>query len=487
MAMTSKNDEEEGIELVPQEVVELLLEYEDVFQLPNSLPPSRSVDHAIPLKPGAQPFKLKPYRYPHCHNEEIEKQVAEMLHKGITKHNNSPFASPVLLVKENEGTWRFCVDYRKLNEITIKDRFPIPNELLDELAGFIFKTKLDLTAGYHQIRVKPQDTFKTCFQTHYAFWAYKCSSYIPVINEPTPVLQLPNFKKAFIIETDASERGIGAPIPVPKQTWSHISMDFIEKLPRSQGYDTILVVIDKLTKFGHFIMLTHPFTAKNVAQVFLDNIYKIHGLPESIIIDRDRVFTSGFWKELFRMVGTKLHYSSFYHSQSDGQSERLNQCLENYLRCMTGEFPSQWSKWLSLVERSYNSTYQSSLTLTPFEALFGYKPVPLPLGPYFDSMVLAATNMVQEISRISSSIKEHLAKAQQRMKHYADQHRIERSFAVGDWVFLKLQPYRQQTVAVRKCLKLSARHKIATCVPCIFVKEEIGTIAEQFTQATRVG
>ena len=108
------------------------------------------------------------------------------------------------------------------------------------------------------------------------------------------------------------------PIPVSKQAWLHISMDVIERLPKSQGYDTILVVIDRFTKFGHFIRLTHPFTAKEVAQAFLDNIYKLHGLPESIITDRDKIFTSKFWKELFKLVGTELHYSSSYHSQTDG-------------------------------------------------------------------------------------------------------------------------------------------------------------------------
>lgn len=90
-------------------------------------------------------------------------------------------------------------------------------------------------------------------------------------------------------------------------------MDFIEKLPKSQGYDTILVVIDRFTKFGHFIRLTHPFTAKSVAQVFLDHVYRLHGLPESIITDRDKVFTSVFWRELFKVVGVELNYSSSYH------------------------------------------------------------------------------------------------------------------------------------------------------------------------------
>ena len=124
---------------------------------------------------------------------------------------------------------------------------------------------------------------------------------------------------------------------------------------------------------------------------------------------------------------------------------------------MTGEFPTRWSSWLAMAEWWYNSSYHSSLQLTPFEALYGYKPVPLPLGPYVDTIIPAAAQLLQERMRVSGSLKDHLTKAQQRMKFFADQQRTERSFAVGDWVFLKLQPYRQQTVAIRKCLKLAAR------------------------------
>ena len=222
--------------------------------------------------------------------------------------------------------------------------------------------------------------------------------------------------------------GLLQPIPVPTQAWTHIAMDFIEKLPKSQGYDTIVVVIDRFTKFGHFIRLSHPFTAKEVALAFLDNIYRMHGLPESIITDRDKVFTSGFWKELFKVMGTELHYTSSYHPQSDGQSERLNQCVENYLRCMTGEMPSQWSKWLSMAEWWYNSTYHSSLQMTPFEALFGYKPVPLPLGHYLDSVIPAASNLLQERNRISNYIRDNLATAQQRMNYFADHTGVRGNF-----------------------------------------------------------
>ncbi|XP_027088526.2 uncharacterized protein [Coffea arabica] len=150
MASTSAS-KKTGEDQQPQEIRDLLEEFSVVIQQPVSLPPARACDHAIPLKPGAQPFKLKPYRYLHSQKNDIEKQVTMMFQHGIARNSNSPFASPVLLVKKNEGTWRFCVDCRKLNAITIKDCYPIPNvnELLNELVGSKYKSMLDWTAGYH--------------------------------------------------------------------------------------------------------------------------------------------------------------------------------------------------------------------------------------------------------------------------------------------------------------------------------------------------
>ena len=127
--------------------------------------------------------------------------------------------------------------------------------------------------------------------------------------------------------------GLLQPLPVPEQAWSVVNLDFIEGLPKSQQYDTILVVIDKFSKYGHFIPLAHPFTAPQIAHLFLANVYKLHGMPTVIISDRDRIFTSTFWQELFKATDTTLSMSSSYHPQTDGQTERLNQCLETYLRC----------------------------------------------------------------------------------------------------------------------------------------------------------
>jgi hypothetical protein len=137
-----------------------------------------------------------------------------------------------------------------------------------------------------------------------------------------------------------------------QQAWTIISMDFIEGLPKSHNYDTILVVIDKFSKYGHFVPMKHPYTALTVAKLFMDNVYKLHGLPQVIISDRDKVFTSELWKELFRLADTTVNLSSAYHPQTDGQTERLNHCLETYLRCMVHACPTKWFQWLSQAEKT---------------------------------------------------------------------------------------------------------------------------------------
>ncbi|KAK4399252.1 Transposon Ty3-G Gag-Pol polyprotein [Sesamum angolense] len=165
--------------------------------------------------------------------------------------------------------------------------------------------------------------------------------------------------------------GLLQPLPIPDQAWSCISMDFIEGLPPSEGKDSILVIVDRLTKYSHFLPLKNPYTASSIAKTFFDNIYKLHGLPVSIVTDRDRVFTSRLWKELFSMAGVSLDMSSAYHPQTDGQTERVNQCLENYLRCMCHQKPKKWAQWLTLAEFWFNTNFHIGLKTTPFQALYG--------------------------------------------------------------------------------------------------------------------
>ncbi|XP_061355879.1 uncharacterized protein LOC133300369 [Gastrolobium bilobum] len=156
------------------ELWQLLVEYQAFFSIPKSLPPFRFMDHAIHLEIGSKPVNVKPYRYGYHQKEEIEKQVTELLASGFIQYSTSPYSSPVLLVKKQDSTWRMCIDYRALNALTVRDRFPMPtiDELIDELGGSTIFSKLDLRAGYHQIRMLPQDIPKTAFRTHEGHYEY---------------------------------------------------------------------------------------------------------------------------------------------------------------------------------------------------------------------------------------------------------------------------------------------------------------------------
>jgi hypothetical protein len=159
----------------------VLEDFAEIFQEPSTLPLQRSCDHAIPLQPGTQPVNVKPYRYSPAQKDEIEKQIKQMLSQGIIAPSSSPFASPVLLIKKKDGTWRFCVDYRHLNNITTKNKYPLPivAELLDELHGSHWFTKLDLRSGYHQIRLRAADEHKTAFRTHSGHWEFRVMPFWP--------------------------------------------------------------------------------------------------------------------------------------------------------------------------------------------------------------------------------------------------------------------------------------------------------------------
>ncbi|WVZ23294.1 hypothetical protein V8G54_001838 [Vigna mungo] len=227
------------------------------------------------------------------------------------------------------------------------------------------------------------------------------------------------------------------------KAFEDLSLDFIIGLPPYKGFTTILVVVDRFSKGAHFGMPPRSFTASNVAQLFVDIICQHHGLPYNLISDRDPIFLSHFWQELFRLSGTKLRMSTVYHPQTDGQTEVTNKVLQQYLRCFVHHKPSLWGKFLSWVEWSFNTSVNALTGFTLFEVMFGRKP---PLMPPFlpeETSNAAVQHEISARAEILQKLACNLQKAQ--------------AFEVDDWVYIRLRPRRQSFVTGTTYRKLTKR------------------------------
>ncbi|WVZ84767.1 hypothetical protein U9M48_031757 [Paspalum notatum var. saurae] len=185
----------------------------------------------------------------------------------------------------------------------------------------------------------------------------------------------------YVSECDACQRikadhlkpaGMLQPLAITTWKWEDVHMDFIVGLPHTQkGYDSIWVVIDRLTKSAHFVPVKTTYRAKQYAELYISRIVSLHGVPRTITSDRGSLFVSRFWKQLQAALGINLVRSSAYHPQTSGQVERVNQILEDMLRACALTYSTKWDECLPLAEFAYNNSYQKSLEMDPFEALYG--------------------------------------------------------------------------------------------------------------------
>src|SRR5262249_7597540 len=234
--------------------------------------------------------------------------------------------------------------------------------------------------------------------------------------------------------------GLLKPLKIPEWKWDQITMDFVCGLPRTPaGYDAIWVIVDRLTKSAHFIPINMTYSMEKLARIYIREIVKLHRVPAGIVSDRDPRFVSKFWTSLQKCLGTKLHFSTAYHPQTDGQSERTIQTLEDMQRSCVMEFKGSWEVHLPLVEFAYNNSYHSTIKMPPYEALYGRR-CRSPL--FWDDVekLTVGPDLVQDVVDKVRIIQARMKEAQDQQKSWADQKWRVLEFEVGDHVYLKVNP-----------------------------------------------
>jgi hypothetical protein len=240
--------------------------------------------------------------------------------------------------------------------------------------------------------------------------------------------------------------------------WTDIAIDFIEGLPKVAGKSVILTVVDRFSKYAHFIPLGHPYTAALVARAFFDDIVRLHGFPSSIVSDRDPVFTGHVWRDLFGLAGVELRMSTAFHPQTDGQSEVVNKVIAMHLRCVTGDRPRSWVDWLSWAEYCYNTSFHTALRATPFEVVYGRPPPPILPYTVGSAKTEAADALLRSRDEMLEEVRQRLLQAQQLSKKYYDASHRDMELDVGAWVWLRLLHRTAQSLDPQARRKLGPRY-----------------------------
>ncbi|MCO5555239.1 hypothetical protein L7F22_008783 [Adiantum nelumboides] len=240
--------------------------------------------------------------------------------------------------------------------------------------------------------------------------------------------------------------GLLQPLPIPDKPWESIAMDFIFDLPRTQtgnddlpktqnGNDAIWTIVDRSSKQAHFIPVKKTTKADHMARIFLAQIFRHHGMPKTIISDRDPRMTSNFWRALFVNLGTRLDFSSAYHPETDGQSETVNSTVLDLLKCYVSDKQTEWEKYLPLVEFAYNNTIHSSTGKAPFQVIYGKPHLP----PIFltKDKIFAADEFVRDIEAAYSQVRRAITRSREKQKKAADKHRRRLDLQLGQYVLLK--------------------------------------------------
>ncbi|GKA37546.1 putative reverse transcriptase domain-containing protein [Tanacetum coccineum] len=521
--MTEKKSKEKRLE-----DVHVICNYPEVFleEFPR-LPPLRQVEFRIDIVSGAAPVARAQYRLAPSEMRELLVQLQELLEKGFIRLSSSPWGAPVLFVKKKDGSFRMCIDYRELNKLTVKNRYPLPRieDLFDQLQGSSLYSKIDLRSGYHQLRIKEEDIPITAFRTLYVFIddilvyskdeeehgknlkivlkllkkdrlekviAY-ASRQLKVYEEnytthdlelgAVKVLNLRQWRwiellsnydceiryhpgKANVVADAISQKERDKPLRVralmmtvhndlPKRIREAQKEAIKKKYVKKENLGRMIKQIFEFRPngtrcFGNRVWLPRYGGLRNLV---MHESHK-HGVPVSIISDRDSHFTSRFWRSLQEALGMNLDMSIAYHPQTDSQSERTIQKLEDMLHACVIDFGNSWDRHLPSIEFSYNNSYHASIKAAPYEAMYRRKcRSPICWSEFGDSQ-LTGPELIRKTTKKIIQIKNRLLTARSRQKNFADRRTKPLEFEVGDKVLLKVSPWKG-TVHFGKREKLS--------------------------------
>ncbi|GJZ31076.1 putative reverse transcriptase domain-containing protein [Tanacetum coccineum] len=330
--VTEQESKEKRLEDVP-----VIRDFPEVFpdELPG-LPPPRQVEFRIDLIPGAAPVARAPYHLAPSEMKELSKQLQELLEKGFIRPSSSPWGAPVLFVKKKDGSFRMCIDYRELNKLTIKNRYPLPGFsmiLFDQLQGSSVYSKIDLRSGYHQLRIREEDIPITAFRTRYGHYEFQVMPF-GLTNAPAVFMDLmnrvckPYLDKFVIVFID----DILIYSKNKEEHGEHLKT--ILNLLRSYKVVTLNAANFTLPEEAEDFVVYCDASLKGFGAVLMQREKARGVVAVSIISDRDPRFASRFWRSLQKSLGTNLDMSTAYHPETDGQSERTIQTLEDMLRAL---------------------------------------------------------------------------------------------------------------------------------------------------------
>ncbi|GJZ54117.1 putative reverse transcriptase domain-containing protein [Tanacetum coccineum] len=514
LAQISAKKEEDKSEGKQIKDVPIVRDFPEVFpeDLPG-LPPARPVEFQIDLIPGAAPVARAPYRLAPSEMKELSEQLQELSDKGFIRPSSSPWGAPVLFVKKKDGSFRMCIDYRELNKLTVKNRYPLLriDDLFDQLQGSSIYSKIDLRSGYHQLRVREQDIPKTAFRTRYGHYEFQVMPF-GLTNAPAVFMDLMNrvckpYLDKFVIvfiddiliyskDEKEHEEHLKAILELLKKEklyakfskcefWIpkvqflghvidsrgiHVDPAKIESIkdwasPKTpteirqflglagyyrrfiEGFSKIAKSMTKLTQKG--IKFDWGEKEENAFQLIKrklcrgeDRLTKsAHFLPirENDPLDK---LARLYLNRIVKALGIDISMSTAYHPETDGQSQRTIQTLEDMLCACVIDFGKGWVRHLPLAEFSYNNSYHASIKATPYEVLYGRKCPITGLVPGEVEKLKDRSELIQETTQKIVMIKQMMQAAQDRQKSYADRKRKRMEVKVRDRFMLKVSPWK---------------------------------------------